>query len=525
MRGYHPRTPVQRYRRALPPRLGAPAVTVRRAIGSVLATVHSRSPAWLALGAVTTLGLLLRLYRIDHQSLWYDEAFSLTVARLPLPDMLAAVLDDHVHPPVYYLVLHSWVGWLGFGALQARLLSAVFGTASIVMLYLLARILTSHRVAIISGALLALSQLGVMYSQEARQYAALLFFVLASLYLGLRATERHDWRLWVAYAVSLSLMIGLHYYGMFIYLVLAGYMLMACYRKKVPLRWALGTLVLPLMPLLAWLWLLLGHSAIGEKPVFTTQPPWFALGPYTLLDTIGRFNNANVYGLLNSSPAWAWWVSAILFSIPAILGLTCYGARSLPERLAWISSGYAILVFSAVVVPIGLAAALAWMGAKYDPRYVIFCIAPYYVLVAKGIASIRLVWLRGGWLVLALLFSVYALRANYTVPYKENYRDALGELAANYRESDCVVFLPFGAPPLEWAIYYGGLKSLRETTPEKLEREDGGCERVWLVTYRRVEWAVQIAEEGERVLERRYEKVKESRYFWVHVSEYRRSAG
>lgn len=525
MRGYHARHPVHRYRTAPSHRLAAPVVKVQRALVSILRTITSPRLAWLTLGAVTVLGLVLRLYRIDHQSLWYDESFSLTVARLPLPEMLDVVVADHVHPPLYYLLLHGWLGWLGFGSLQARLLSAVFGTASIGMLYLLAKTLTSHRVALLSAALLALSQLGVMYSQEARQYAPLLFFVISSLYLGLLATERNDCWLWVAYAISISLMIGLHYYGIFIYLVLAAYMVMAYYQRKAQLRWILSTMVPPLVLLSVWLWLVLDYSAIDEKPVFTTQPPWFALGPHTLPDTIGRFNNAHVYGLLNPSPAWAWWVSVILFSISAILGLTCYGTRSLRERLAWIGSGYAVLVFTAVVIPIGLAVVLAWLGAKYDPRYVIFCIAPYYVLVAKGITSIRLAWLRGVWLLLVLLFSVYALRANYTVPYKENYRDALAELAANYRESDCVVFLPFGAPPLEWAIYYGGLKSLRETTPENLEREDGSCERVWLVTYRRVEWAVTIAEDGERVVERRYEKVKESRYFWVHVSEYRRSGG
>src|SRR3990172_4214446 len=95
----------------------------------LLRFLHGR---WGIPSAVVFLGLALRMYRIDHQSLWGDEAFSLTVSRLPLSDMTGKLVRDFVHPPLHYYMLHAWFKWFGFGGFQARLLSAVFGTLAVV---------------------------------------------------------------------------------------------------------------------------------------------------------------------------------------------------------------------------------------------------------------------------------------------------------------------------------------------------------------------------------------------------------
>jgi len=46
------------------------------------------------------------------------------------------------------------------------------------------------------------------------------------------------------------------------------------------------------------------------------------------------------------------------------------------------------------------------------------------------------------------------------------------------------------------------------------------CNRVWLTTYRRVDWARQKAEEGEERLAATHSKIQEQRYFWVNLGLY-----
>jgi hypothetical protein len=62
----------------------------------------------LALGlcAVVLLAAGLRVYALDHQSLWADEIFSLTTTdpALPFRQFWDRVIAD-THPPVYYLLL------------------------------------------------------------------------------------------------------------------------------------------------------------------------------------------------------------------------------------------------------------------------------------------------------------------------------------------------------------------------------------------------------------------------------------
>jgi hypothetical protein len=50
---------------------------------------------------LTLLGLGLRLYRLDAQSLWYDEGFSVYLARMGLGEITARTAADN-QPPLYY---------------------------------------------------------------------------------------------------------------------------------------------------------------------------------------------------------------------------------------------------------------------------------------------------------------------------------------------------------------------------------------------------------------------------------------
>ena len=74
----------------------------------------------------------LRVYVLDHQSLWADEIFSLTTTdpALPFRQFWDRVIAD-THPPVYYLLLRLSSTAFGQSEIAARAPSALFGVLTI----------------------------------------------------------------------------------------------------------------------------------------------------------------------------------------------------------------------------------------------------------------------------------------------------------------------------------------------------------------------------------------------------------
>ena len=89
---------------------------------STLKAVGSRHmfPWSILLGVTALVGFVLRMYRLDSQSVWYDEVFALSVSRLPFARMHKALIQDLVHPPLHYYALHEWFRVFGFGVFQGR---------------------------------------------------------------------------------------------------------------------------------------------------------------------------------------------------------------------------------------------------------------------------------------------------------------------------------------------------------------------------------------------------------------------
>ena len=203
--------------------------------------------------AIVVLGLGLRLYHLNHQSVWYDEIFSINVSSRPLKEMNQYLVKDFVQPPLHYYILHFWFKIVGIGVYQSRLLSAFLGTLAIVASYLLANYLFGRRTAVIAALLMAVSQLGVMYSQEARPYAQLLFLLPCCAYLFLVALRTGRARPWWAFVCTATLVVYTHYYGFF---AVAAFLLFAfLYRERYPVpfsRW-IGGLLLALVLYLPWL--------------------------------------------------------------------------------------------------------------------------------------------------------------------------------------------------------------------------------------------------------------------------------
>ena len=473
------------------------------------------------LSVVVLAGVLLRLFRLDHQSLWYDEALTLRASRLPFAEMTARVIEDFAHPPLHHYVLHAWFGLVGFGSFEARLLSVIFGCLAVVGIYLLANYLFEQQTALLAAILLSVSQIGVFYSQEARPYTQLLLIVLCLAYLLVIALrDNHAYAWWGFVCLSVAL-VYTHYHGVLVVASLLLYAFLYRRRYSIPRAWWVGGAVLGFVLFAPWL---LGgmmrQTQIWGQTLLGGQPHYFNVHWWTFLSTLNRFNNGKPLGFFAATPWWVFLAGGLLFTVPALLALKALFTRRRSSPLGRSYRENVVLVAVLWLVPVLLALALGIINVQYDLRYVSFCAAPYYILVARGLTSLGSVRLRQILVVAIIVYSAYSLRANYFIPYKENYRDSLGHMAREYKEGDCSVFLPEWGVPLQWDIYYGNEPELQVETLDSVISSSSQCDRVWLISYRRTTEAAGQSDAGKRRLEFTHATVEEKHYFWVDLGLY-----
>ena len=133
----------------------------------------------------------LRLFHLGTQSLWYDEGYSVNLAGKGLAQITLETAND-IQPPLYYYLLHLWMGLFGQGEIAVRGLSLLLGMLSVPLFYILGRRLFSREVGLIAAGLAALSPLYVWYSQEVRMYTLLVALTLGSCYFLWSALENRD---------------------------------------------------------------------------------------------------------------------------------------------------------------------------------------------------------------------------------------------------------------------------------------------------------------------------------------------
>ncbi len=175
----------------------------------------------VAPAALVATGLALRLIALGRSSLWYDEAFSWHLCRLPLSRMLAKIASD-VHPPLFYAALRAWIVLFGDSVVAMRILSALAGSGCVAAAYWLGSVAArpggpgrAHGAGLCAAALVASNGFLIYYSQQARMYSlALLLTFCATAFLieALRESSRRA--TWAGHSATLSGLILTHYYGL-----------------------------------------------------------------------------------------------------------------------------------------------------------------------------------------------------------------------------------------------------------------------------------------------------------------------
>lgn len=167
--------------------------------------------------AVVILGAVVRFSTLGVQSFWADEATTYgIVAHHGLGHVLSTVPGSESTPPLYYILLWLWSQLFGVSEIGLRSLSALIGTLTVPLMWLLGRKLVSARVGLVAALVTAVNPLLFWYSQEARTYSLLVFTSALSMLVLLWALEKPGPRRLLVWGCSAALALNTHYFAAFL---------------------------------------------------------------------------------------------------------------------------------------------------------------------------------------------------------------------------------------------------------------------------------------------------------------------
>ena len=182
----------------------------------------------------------LQFWRISTWSFWFDESYTSALVHTD-PAQIIKLTSLDVHPPLYYLVLHGWTQLFGTSDLAMRSLSALLMLFSILILVLLLKKLVEKRLAYVAASFAALAPFTIRYGQEARMYAMVSALILSATYIFIiqiqRKRRERSVKLWMAYALLMTLALYTHYFSVLILAAHLSYALFHDTRTKDGKTW------------------------------------------------------------------------------------------------------------------------------------------------------------------------------------------------------------------------------------------------------------------------------------------------
>ncbi len=407
---------------------------------SASASSSSSWAHWLSLALLLAACVGARLLFLTAKPFWFDECFSVAVARLTWSNFLRLLWWREANMSLYYVLLRMWLGICprpGQSEFFVRSLSVAIDAFTLPAIYWLARQLYDRRVGLIAAAFFAFNAYSIRYAQEARSYT--LFLLLATLSSGfLIALVREPTRRnRLGYVLVSVLAVYAHFYALLLlaahWLALrwlgsagfaggvsgpekdatdspAGQQMWAQLRRA----WiAIGIAVLPLLVFVA---------KTGAGPIRWIHRP-----------SIGDLLRFSIY-VTNGYP--------VIYFFACVLALIPLQGNIFARSRSWGTWRVHFLLIW-LLFPIVLTVLLSLARPVFLPRYMIFCLPALFILVAAGLAAMRPAWLSAVIVCVVLILSAQMIPFVYQHDFDDE-RD--GSVAAarfildHAQPGDAVIF-------------------------------------------------------------------------------------
>ncbi len=396
-------------------------------------------PSWLRVSGILFLLCAISIYirsRYVGGQFWMDEGITVGISSHSL-SAIPGIMRVDGSPPLFYLLLHVWMSWVGNGEAATHWLSIIFATLTIPVSYWGTLSFAGKRAALTTATVFAFNAFLDYYSLETRMYTLMVLLGLLATIGFIRGFVQRERRYVALFTVAQALMFYTHNWSLF-FAAASIISLAILYRYSGPeirenlIRDAIYAFVGAVVLFAPWI-----PNFIFQ--VIHTAAPW---------DTKPRFGApiqiaTGVIGAASLTVAML--VGAAVGYFPLykrprkmtqqgriVLMLFCLGILTLV--VAWISSQ--------VVTP-------AWVVRYFAPA-----IPGMLIFLAIGISRAGVV----GAIVMIFLVLFMARPSAFEPAYKSDMQGLAGQMAPLMHKGDLVIVGQPESTPLAYYYFPAGLK-------------------------------------------------------------------
>lgn len=401
--------------------------------------------------ALFLIALGFDLYRLGAPSIWFDEAFSVELARQPLPVIWHIIWGPEPNMELYYLLLHFWLGFTGWlGVLPTefvvRFPSTIFAALSTVVVYLLGRRFLGTTAGIVAAILYLLNDLQLLYAQQTRAYSLQLLLICLAWYalFVVLFQQAHAKRWWTCFILATTLAVYSHLFSI---LVLLAQLLAFGGLLIVPGPWRdrarqqLRPMLLSLLSIGILIIPMLLESLHGSKTGWLPIPHLHDLSNLFL-----TIYGASKFYLLIIFLCCA--LGLFVAVLPYLPGSRALRGIIMPEKgvaeveqarfRQWLPVAFGLVCW--IVVPVIVSYIVSQGSTRlFSSRYLVVIVPPLCLLAGLGVGALR--WRSTRMLValVVMLVALYYVPVYYRSAQVEDWNTAVPWLEQHYAAGDGLV--------------------------------------------------------------------------------------
>lgn len=174
-------------------------------------------PGWVRVGAILFLLCAASIYirsRYVGGQFWMDEGITVGISSHSLA-AIPGIMRVDGSPPLFYLLLHIWMSWVGDREAATHWLSILFATLTIPVSYWGTLGIAGKRAALTTATVFAFNAFLDYYSLETRMYTLMVLLGLLGTIGFIRGFVQRERRFVVLFAIAQALMFYTHNWSLF----------------------------------------------------------------------------------------------------------------------------------------------------------------------------------------------------------------------------------------------------------------------------------------------------------------------
>lgn len=470
----------------------------------------------------------LIIYINFNQSIWLDEGLSKEFSEHNIKWIINLTATSDLHPPVYYILIHS-ISKITDSRIEVyRLLSSVFYffTAYILFYYLLSKNFFEKKFSIFSAIFFLTSPFAVYYASEIRSYMLVILIGLFRFILFDRICEQISRNRKYLFGYTASSIFAIYLFYPFLFSLAAEFLYIIFFKRKYFKIFFIPWIII-FISYIPWVYLVI-LKRITETPGHFLTVPWWQI-PIVLF--IG-FSGGRL-AITDINHLHQYWPT-VLVSLVYLINLSgFYWWKKNKQMIGFLGR---ILWMLTITILFCLAVSY-FRFSIFDPRYyaqifplfimLIICVN-YYIFIEKPQLW---KWITGCLITINILFLIlYTFNPWYA---REPWKKVVTELESELKENDAIVFIGFNQPPPTYTAYQkksieivstykDGLKDIADfsSIENHLQKSLQDNDRIWYSQF--LEWQKDPNHKIRKMIEKKYIYKKTIGFFKVQFDLYER---